>query len=177
MIKILIVGAGPIGCYLARLLEGKKNKFDILVIEEHEKIGRPVHCAGLVSRDVLREAKFAINDGTVINYIDGAEFFFKNESFKIERKGVAVVIDREQFDYELGKESKVILNTRFVGIEKEGKGYLVETDKGEYYADIVVGADGANSSVRRIGGFSEDIKYYRGVQFRMRYDKCKNNLV
>jgi digeranylgeranylglycerophospholipid reductase len=77
----------------------------------------------------------------------------------------------------LGMESRVILNTRFVGIEKQGKGYLVETDKGEYYADVVVGADGANSSVRRIGGFAEDIKYFRGVQFRMRHDKCRNNIV
>lgn len=175
--KILIVGAGPIGCYLAKLLEAKKDKFEVVVLEEHEKIGRPVHCAGLVSTDVLKEAKFAIDPGTVINHIDGAEFHYKQESFKLERKGVAVVIDREQFDYELGKESKVILNTRFVGIEKEGKGYLVETDKGEYYADVVVGADGANSSVRRIGGFPEDIKYFRGVQFRMRYDKCKKNIV
>ncbi len=175
--KILIVGAGPIGCYLAKLLKDKKEKLEVTIIEEHEKIGRPVHCAGLVSRDVLKEAQCAIAPATIINQIDGAEFFYKHESFKIERKGVAVVIDREQFDYELGRESRVMLNSRFVGIEKEGKGYLVETDKGEYYADVVVGADGAMSSVRRIGGFVEDIKDYRGVQFRMRYAKCRNNIV
>jgi digeranylgeranylglycerophospholipid reductase len=83
--KILIVGAGPIGCYLARLLQTKTDKFDVTIIEEHEKIGRPVHCAGLVSKDVLKEARCAINPATIINHIDGAEFYYNGESFKIER--------------------------------------------------------------------------------------------
>ena len=175
--KILIIGAGPIGCYTAGLLSGKRGDFDIELIEEHDKIGKPVHCAGLVSKEVFSQAKIRIDESTIINHIDGAEFFYNGDSFKIERKDVAVVIDRERFDYALGNGYKVNLNTKFVGIEKEGSGYLVETDRGEYYADIVIGADGANSSVRKIVGFSEDIEYMRGVQFRMRYKRCHKNLV
>ncbi|HTZ11191.1 MAG TPA: NAD(P)/FAD-dependent oxidoreductase, partial [Candidatus Margulisiibacteriota bacterium] len=43
--------------------------------------------------------------------------------------------------------------------------------------DIVIGADGANSALRRIAGFREDIKYLKGVQFRMKYSKCHENFV
>lgn len=174
--KILIVGAGPVGCYTARLLKEKKC-FDIDIIEEHSEIGRPVHCAGLVSSQVLSEIRFPLSKNVVINRIDGAEFFLNGDSFKIKRKDVCVVIDREKFDRALGEGLNVKFNTRFMGIEKEGPGYLVETDKGEYYADIVIGANGANSSLRKAGGFKEDIELLRGVQFRMRYNQCGRNLV
>jgi digeranylgeranylglycerophospholipid reductase len=175
--KVLIIGAGPIGCYTARLLKEKIKEVDIEIIEEHEKIGRPIHCAGLVSTDVFTQSQLAIDKNTIINHIDGAEFFLGDDSFVIERKDVAYVIDREKFDYGMGDGFKISLGTRFVGIEKEKGMYLVETDRGEYHADIVIGADGANSSLRRIGGFKEDIKFLRGVQFRMKYDKCRKNFV
>lgn len=175
--KIVIIGAGPIGCYTARLLKEKGSDFDIEIIEEHSEIGRPIHCAGLVSKEVLSEIKFPLSEDVVVNRIDGAEFFLDDDSFKMDRKDVALVIDREKFDRVLGNGLKVNFNTRFVGIEKNGAGYLVETDKGEYYADIVIGADGANSTLRKIGEFKEDIEYLRGVQFRIKYGKCNRNFV
>lgn len=175
--KIVIIGAGPIGCYTARLLKEKGSDFDIEIIEEHSEIGRPVHCAGLVSKEVLSEIKFPLSEDVVVNRIDGAEFFFDDDSFKMDRKDVALVIDREKFDRALGNGLKVNFNTRFVGIEKNGAGYLVETDKGEYCADIIIGADGANSTLRKMGEFKEDIEYLRGVQFRIRYGKCNRNFV
>lgn len=173
--KILIIGAGPIGCYTARLL--KERNLDVEIIEEHPEIGRPVHCSGLVSRDVLSEIRIPLRDDFVDNGINGAEFFCDGDNFKIEREGVALVVNRERFDRTLGEGLRVHLDTRFMGIEKEGKGYLVETDKGEFYADIVIGADGANSSVRKIAGFQEDIEYLRGVQFRIAHKNVNRNFV
>lgn len=167
--KILIIGAGPIGCYTARLLKEKDKSLDVVVIEEHAEIGRPVHCAGLVSKDVFLDALIHLKDNMVVNHIDGAIFFFNRDNFKIKRRNSAVVINREVFDRELGSGLKIDFNTRFVGIEKNNSGYLVETDKRDYCADIVIGADGANSSFREIVGFKKNIKYLRGVQFRIKY--------
>lgn len=168
--KILIVGAGPIGCYTARLLKEKRPEYSVVLIEEHPEIGRPVHCAGLVSAQVLTETKVDIGTDFVLNRIDGATLFLNGDSFKVRRPNVAVVIDREKFDRALGEGLTVHFNTRFMGIEKESSGYLVETDKGDFHADIVIGANGANSSVRKAAEFKADIKYWRGVQFRMKYD-------
>lgn len=175
--KILIVGAGPIGCYIARLFQAGDSGFNLEIIEEHNEIGRPIHCAGLISADAISEIKVPLVNNFTVNKIDGAELFLDGDSFSVRRKDVAVVIDREKFDRALGEGLTINFNTRFVGIEKEGPGYLVETDKGEYYADIVIGADGANSALRKAAGFKEDVKYLRGVQFRMRYDKIKKDFV
>lgn len=174
--KIVIVGAGPIGCYTAQLL----NKFipgvDVVNIEEHPQVGKPVHCAGLVSKRIFQESKITLDTGCIINVIDGARFFLNSDSFLIHRKDAAVVVDRCKFDADLSKGLKIIFNTRFVGIEKEGGSYLIETDKGEYYADILIGADGANSLLRTVTGGRENINYFRGAQFRIR-SKCKRNIV
>jgi len=175
--KILIIGAGPIGCYIAKLLEGGNKSLDINLIEEHLEIGRPIHCAGLISEEAIAQLRVNLGKDFILNHIDGAELYHNNDSFAINRKNVALVIDREKFDQALGQGLNIDFNTRFVGIEKDGSGYLVETDKGEYYADIVVGADGANSVMRKAGKFKGEIDYLRGVQFRMRYSKCNRHIV
>ncbi|HNX81478.1 MAG TPA: NAD(P)/FAD-dependent oxidoreductase [Candidatus Omnitrophota bacterium] len=175
--KVLIVGAGPIGCYTARLLKEKKPDYEVTVIEEHPEIGRPVHCAGLVSAQVLTETKVDIGKDFVLNRIDGATLFLNGDQFNIKRQNVAVVIDREKFDRALGEGLDIQFNTRFMGIEPEGDGYLVETDKGDFHADIVIGANGANSSLRKAAEFKEDIKFWRGVQFRMKFDQCERSFV
>ncbi len=174
--KIVIIGAGPIGCYTAQLFNKFMPGINVVNIEEHPQVGKPVHCAGLVSSRIFEESKVTLDSGCIINTIDGARFFFNSDSFLIRRKNAAVVVDRCKFDSDLSKGLKVVSNTRFVGVEKDGKGYLIETDKGEYYADIVIGADGANSLLRRVTGCEENINYFRGVQFRIK-NKCKKNIV
>lgn len=174
--KIVIVGAGPIGCYTTQLLNRLLFGSEVIIIEEHPQIGKPVHCAGLVSSRIFEESKIPLDTGCIINHIDGANFFFNSDSFHIHREDAALVIDRWKFDANLSKGLNIISNTKFVGIEKEGNGYLIETDKGEYYADMVIGADGANSLLRGFIGGDENIRYFRGAQFRLR-SKCQKNAV
>jgi len=173
--RILIVGAGPIACYLARLLRVKKD-LEIKLIEEHQELGKPVHCAGLVSKKVFSHSRIKLNPKTILNTIDGAQIFYNNQSFQIKRRSIALVIDRESFDRYLGEGLLIDFNTRFIGLEKEKDKLLIETDKTEYYTDILIGADGANSTVRKIAGFKEEIEYLKGVQFRIKH-RVKKNLV
>ncbi|HEQ79091.1 MAG TPA: NAD(P)/FAD-dependent oxidoreductase, partial [Euryarchaeota archaeon] len=42
----VIAGGGPAGSYLARHIAPKMN---VLIIEEHIEVGRPVQCAGIIS--------------------------------------------------------------------------------------------------------------------------------
>ncbi|GAG72747.1 unnamed protein product [marine sediment metagenome] len=94
--KIVIVGAGPVGCYTAQLLKNYGIKTRIL--EEHQEVGKPIRCAGLVGRQVFEKTLLPLSESSIINRIDGASFLYGNDSFTIKRERVAYVIDRERFD-------------------------------------------------------------------------------
>jgi len=174
-VKIVIVGAGPIGCYTARLL--KRHGLNPLLIEEHKEIGRPVHCAGVVGKEVFKKATLPLPLGSIKNQIDGAEIFYGKENFTLNRKEVAYVIDREIFDKELGKGLDVVYETKFLGFEKTNKSCFVETDKGAFEADVIIGADGATSRVREAAGLNNGIRYFSGVQMRIAAKIANANLV
>ena len=168
--EIVIVGAGPIGCYTAQLLKKCRiNSFRI--IEEHDEVGRPVRCAGIVGKPVFEDSLIPLSRDSILNQINGALFFYKGNSFKIERSGVALVIDREKFDKELSRGLEVEYGRRLLEIKEEGEGdaagsgegsrYRLKTNQGDIWADIVIGADGPRSRVRKFID-SKGIKVKRG---------------
>jgi len=174
--EIVIVGAGPIGCYTAQLL--KNYGFSARIIEEHKEVGKPVRCAGLVGKQVFEKTLLPFSESSIINRIDGASIFYGDDSFRIKREGVAYVIDRERFDKNLSEGLKVECGKRIVEIKEERTGYVLKTNDGdEIYADLVIGADGANSRVRKYINFIDNgcvndkkrgyIKSYLGVQYRI----------
>ncbi|MBP7087700.1 MAG: geranylgeranyl reductase family protein [Candidatus Omnitrophica bacterium] len=164
--KIFIIGAGPIGCYLAQLL--KKKSIQPVLIEEHKKLGRPVHCAGLIGKKSFEESQIHLSPKSIINTVNGAKIHLNNEVITVTREKVAYVIDREKFDKSLGEGLDVRFSTKFLGLEEKNHHYIIETDKGDFEADIVIGADGAKSLVRDFVT-GKNIEYLTGVQFRMKY--------
>jgi flavin-dependent dehydrogenase len=135
--KIVIVGAGPAGCYTAQLM--KSYGIKTRIIEKRREIGKPARCAGL--------------------------------------KDVAYVIDREKFDKNLSKGLDVECGKKLMEIKKDGSGYILKTNVEDIYADLVIGADGPNSQVRKFMDLGrnkrkgEIVKYYTGVQYRIKLDK------
>lgn len=174
--KIIIVGAGPVGCYTAQAL--KVYGYQPLLIEEHSEVGRPVHCTGLIGSKVFTDKRlFKIPSSSIINRINGAVINYDNQSFTIERKDVAYVVDRERFDKELSKGLDILYQNRFMGIEKGPSGFIVETDKDQIAADIVIGADGANSVMRKILNKDASVSYYKGAQIRIKSKPAYKDMV
>jgi len=177
--EIVIVGAGPVGCYTAQLL--KKYGFKIRIIEEHREVGKPVRCAGLVGRQVFENTLLPLSESSIINQINGALVCYRDDNFQIKREGVAYVIDREKFDKNLSQGLEVEYGKELIEINKEGSGYILKTEVEDIYTDLVVGADGANSRVRKYinfvdNGYANDkkrgyIKYYLGVQYRIKVEE------
>ena len=112
--NIIIIGAGPTGCYTAQLL--RKEGLNPLLIEEHKELGRPIHCAGLVGRKVFDELKLPFSKECVLNTINGAVIHLGADAIRINRKKVAYVIDREKFDKELGENLDIRFETKFLGL-------------------------------------------------------------
>ena len=180
--EIVIVGAGPVGCYTAQLLKNKG--INARIIEEDQEVGKPIRCAGLVGREVFENTLLPFSKSSIVNQIDGASFFYRDDNFRINREGVAYVVDRERFDKNLSEGLEVECGKRIVEIKEGRSGYTLKTnDDEDIYADLIIGADGANSRVRKYINFMDNdngsdkkrgyIKNYLGVQYRI---KIKENV-
>jgi digeranylgeranylglycerophospholipid reductase len=168
--KVVIVGAGPAGCYLAQLLQ--RQGMNSLLIEEHEELGKPVHCAGLVGRKVIEESQIPFPRHAIINTIHGGLLHLNGDTLTLNREEVAYVIDREKFDKAMGENLHIQFSTKCLGIEQNNSHYLVETDQSALEADIIVGADGARSTVRDFIMPENHTAFLRGVQFRMEVESA-----
>ena len=177
--KIVIVGAGPVGCYTAQLL--KNYYIKTRIIEEDQEVGKPIRCAGLVGRQVFEKTLLPLSKSSIINRIDGASFFYGDDNFQIKREGVAYVIDRARFDKDISEGLEVECGKRLVEIKEGRTGYILKTNEDDIYADLVIGADGVKSQVRKYINFMwnnngnnkkrDYVKYYLGMQYRIKLEE------
>jgi len=165
---VIVVGAGPAGCKTAEIIA--KKGYDVLVLEEHPGIGKPIQCTGLVSQRIGK-----IPEGIVINKIKTAKFCSGDEYFEVKSKKSVYVIDRGKFDKYMAEEAKKAgvdfkLSTRFLDF-KDGE---VATSNGKYRTKILIGADGPNSSVAKISGIELPKNILSAVQVRAKsnFDSC-----
>jgi geranylgeranyl reductase family protein len=96
---VVVIGAGPAGSLTAcRLAE---HGHDVVVLEEHEDVGAPVHCTGLVGGEAFDE--FDLPRSLVLAQADAARFWSATgQSVPIRSARVnAVVIDRLALDRHL----------------------------------------------------------------------------
>ena len=174
--KILIVGAGPVGCYTAQLLS--RAGYQPIVLEEHASIGKPVQCAGVVSKSLIEQIKPYISNESIVNQINGFRIFTPwVEDFAVKKTEIALIIDREKFDLSLGKGLDIRLNQRVSSIKKKSSRYTLKTRTGEIHdTDVLIGADGPDSVVRKFlleqcckekGKLPRKINYYFGLQYLM----------
>lgn len=148
---IIVVGAGPAGLMSAHLCI--KQGFSVKVIEEHNEIGLPVQCSGLISSNLSRLVK--IENSYVEHKVRGALLHAGKQTLKLEKKGTAAyVINRHEFDKTLAEPIRNIISmeerVRAISINKNNASVI--TSKGRYEASVVLGCDGPNSLVRNSFG-------------------------
>ena len=178
--SIAIVGGGPGGLILARLLQMKGaniklyerdfNKDARLIgspLDMHEESGM----AALRKADLLEEFKKNFRPGAdrmvIVN--EHAEIFFSDHETKpAEDFGSAYFrpeIDRgplRNMLLESLQPETVVWDSHFISMEAQNEGWLLHFKNGLYaYADIVIAADGANSKIRP---YITNIKaFYSGI--------------
>lgn len=99
MYDAVIVGAGPIGSHTAMLLA--EGGLSALMLEEHDTIGDPVHCTGIVGADLFR--RFDLPRDCIQNELTSATFYSPGgKALSVRRQEpAAYVIDRRRFDRRL----------------------------------------------------------------------------
>lgn len=173
--KIAIVGGGPGGLTLAILLQQKG--FNIKVYERDINKAARVQGANL---DLHEESGLAalkkanLLEAFYANYLPNAgKLRLMDNEGKIhldDHTNEHIAAHRPEIDrgplrkilLEALPPETVVWDSQFVSMKKENEGWnLLFKNEKEYYADIVIGADGANSKIRP---YLTDIKpVYSGV--------------
>lgn len=159
--NVIIVGAGPSGSYAAFLLA--KQGHTVAVFEEHETIGKPIQCTGIVTKALFT---LVPKDDYILNKVESIKIH--GPSTIAEMPLEEYIICRHTFDTWLARRAmkqgvKYHLKHRFVR-HKNGKAvFRYEGKEVSHSYDLLIGADGAGSAVRKSLGVKQQ-RVWVGVQ-------------
>lgn len=177
---VVIIGGGPIGCITGENIKNGK----VLIVEEHQSIGVPLQCAGLISKNGVKELG---NPKGVVNEVRGAYICSKSNILKIGNEEVrAYVFERKIMDKDIAirasKKCDFLLKA-YGKIEKDKNGYKVKiTHLGEEInlnPKVIVGADGSKSITgKKLGLVSnKNREILSSCQFEMVNAQCDEDFV
>ncbi len=152
----IIVGAGPAGLIAAHRIAN--NGHPVLVLEEHQKIGEPDHCAGLLSSSGLQNLGLVPPKHIIQNTVAGARIHSPSGySILIERgKREAFVMNRKLFDTWLAeraseKGATVLTEKKVTSINRTDAGEyqvrITKTDETGYMAKAVISGEGSRCQI------------------------------
>jgi geranylgeranyl reductase family protein len=167
---VLVVGAGPAGLSAARRLA--ESGFGVAVLEEHEQVGNPVNCSGILGLEAFE--RFDLPARLTRHSLSEIEFISpKGErwSFACDRPLARVVL-RSELDSYLGERAvaagvEVRLRQRATEVRRSGSGVRV-TVKSDGFETLscraLVVATGAGMPLLKKLGFDEVPETLLGVQ-------------
>ena len=176
---VIIVGAGPTGGRAATHLASLGHS--VLMLEEHQEIGRPFQCAGLVTPKAMHEV--GLYD-SVLEEIDGARIHGPDGTLApvgTDGKLRTYVVCRKQFDQGVVQQAMqagatLSLNSTPLDARVDEDGVTVEVKVDdttlEMHTKLLIGCDGAHSWTRRhfkmgrpkemMIGFQTEVLGYQG---------------
>lgn len=159
---VVVVGGSVAGSAVARHCAGAG--LSVVVVEEHPLPGKYGRCTAIVSKKGL-DSIGADYSSSALNKIHGADIDAAGTRLSVRTAKVqAIVLDRFKFDKRCAADAKkagaeFLFNTRFESFLEGKDGFVVNCKKAKgkktfpLRCKVLVGADGANSSVARAAYF------------------------
>ncbi len=157
----IIVGAGPVGSYLAKFLA--EEGCSVGVFDRKKEVGEGVICSGIIGKDAYD--KFNLPGKAIIRKISSLKVFSPSliELEYNKEEPFAYIADRRIFDRELVREAskegaEISLESKVFDIHREKYGMLIKYSKNgrefQKSARCIIIASGTNFALHRKIGFS-----------------------
>ncbi|HSC27144.1 MAG TPA: NAD(P)/FAD-dependent oxidoreductase [Vicinamibacterales bacterium] len=152
---VVVAGGGPAGLLAARDLAA--GGLHVILLEEHERIGDPVHCTGVLGLDAFDELR--LSRASILSVVQSARFVSAaGTEVAVETDHVrAAVVDRARFDSGLAAAAadagaRVRTGVRVRRIEAGPSGVTVTASDGQLGARAAIVACGASYGLNRTLG-------------------------
>lgn len=172
--RISVIGAGPAGTHAAALLAGQGHKVD--VYEEHSRIGEPVSCTGILTKQIER---FVDTRRVRVNTVERARIIAGKKHVEVKLGGGNLVVDRAALDRKLAEtceKAGAKIHTRHRFESNTGKTATIKDVKSgkvtTQETDLIIGADGPSSSVAKANSLYNNRRWWIGMQARA---QCEND--
>ncbi len=162
MHDLTVIGAGPVGSYLASLC-AKRMRVQVI---ERKKVPGNKACSGLVSgrfKEILPR-HITQTPGMIQNSVKGARIHFLGEEAELRKKGTAAyVIDRDLLDKRLAEHAGSMgcdmrFGTRAGRISVMPGSVRISSGEISFESKMVAGCGGANSvAARHIGARPQEL--------------------
>jgi digeranylgeranylglycerophospholipid reductase len=170
----IVVGGGPGGLVAAEGLA--KAGYDVLLCEDHDTIGSPVHCTGVLAQEAIDT--LPLPHAAVLNPLSTVRFFAPTgTSFEYTTTTVeAVVIDRLVFDRSLAEAAQragvlVRRSARVAAVDTTPHEVLVTLADGEVLtARVAILACGASYGLQKRLGLGMPSTFLQSAQIEMPAD-------
>jgi geranylgeranyl reductase family protein len=153
MLDVAVIGGGPGGLHAATLLASVG--FDVTLFEEHNEVGQPVHCTGVLADDAFRE--FGLSRASILNTLSTATFV-SPAGFQISYTTPTIeahVVDRRLLDRTIAQRAteagaRLCAGRRVRNLESTAEGMRIDIDDADpVHARAVVLACGASYGLQR----------------------------
>ncbi len=178
MLDVAIIGGGPAGMSAAQALAAQG--WAVAVFEEHDAIGSPVHCTGVLAEDVVRTldlpSSVVLNPLSTVRFVAPAGHSFDFTTASTE----AVVIDRAAFDAALTVRARaagatVVCGRRAVAVDQAAEGVTISFADGDAVtARAAVLACGANYAFQRRLGMGLPSTFLQSAQLELPADRLQD---
>ena len=149
---VIVVGSGPAGAVVSYELARQGVK--VLIIEK-SKLPRYKPCGGGITKKTLVELPVGIQPTIEVESEGGIFTYGGKQLFKINiQRTIAWLVMRDSFDYFLVQKAieagaSLMDSTRVLAADQSEKDITISTSKGNFQCQILVGADGVNSTIAR----------------------------
>lgn len=167
MYDVVVVGAGPCGSAAARRCV--ELGLSTLILEEHNTIGHPVQCAGLLSIAAWEECQ--VSRKSIQHQVRGARVIASDGTALSFDAGItkAYVVNRGALDREMAEAAvKAGADLELKTYVKDVKGTYLKTcgiqGNKEISGRLIIAADGVRSGIARILGMERSPVVLTGIQ-------------